>query len=133
MRNYDDIIGLPHHVSDSHPHMPVADRAAQFAPFAALTGYGDIIDETGRFTEEKGEPDEARLAEFDETLRIVLERGGRASIVYFEEDARKQGGAYRLCSGTIVRADSIFRRLVMKDGTVIDFENIIDIEPGTEE
>lgn len=132
MKNYDDIIDLPHHVSDSHPHMPVADRAAQFAPFAALTGYGDIIDEAGRFTEEKEEPDEARLAELDETLRTVLERGGRASIVYFEEDARKQGGAYKVYTGTIARADGIFRRLVMKDGTAIDFENVIGIEPEEE-
>ena len=53
--NYEDIIGLPHHVSQRHPHMPVSDRAAQFAPFAALTGYGDVIKETARQTEERPE------------------------------------------------------------------------------
>ena len=92
MSRYDDILDLPHHVSSVHRPMPRADRAAQFAPFAALTGYGEIIDETGRLTDAREEADEARLAELDEKLREVMQSGGEATFLCFVEDARKQGG-----------------------------------------
>ena len=75
--NYDDIINLPHHVSERHPHMPVSDRAAQFAPFAALTGYGDVIKETARLTETRPELSEDEKARMDQTLRAVLIRRGK--------------------------------------------------------
>ena len=75
--NYDDIINLPHHVSERHPHMPVSDRAAQFAPFAALTGYGDVIKETARLTEARPELSEDERAEMDQTLRAVLNTQGK--------------------------------------------------------
>ena len=104
--NYDDIINLPHHVSERHPHMPVSDRAAQFAPFAALTGYGDVVRETARLTEARPELSEDEKAEMDQTLRAVLNtQGENAEIVvtYFAPDARKSGGAYRKAAGKIRR------------------------------
>ena len=71
MGNYDDIIGLPHHVSEVHPQMGRIDRAAQFSPFAALTGYSDAIRETGRLTEERVELDEDMKEGLDEKLRML--------------------------------------------------------------
>ena len=100
--NYDDIINLPHHVSERHPHMPVSDRAAQFAPFAALTGYGDVIRETARLTEARPELSEDERAEMDQTLRAVLNTQGKNAeivVTYFAPDARKSGGAYRRAAG----------------------------------
>ena len=128
MSKYDDIISLPHHVSLTHPHMPRADRAAQFAPFAALTGYGDVIDETARLTDERAEPAEERLSELDRKLRAVMaEQNAEATIVYFVEDGRKAGGSYRTYSGKIVRVDGARRRVVTEDGGEIPFESLIEI------
>lgn len=106
--NYDDIINLPHHVSDRHPHMPVLDRAAQFAPFAALTGYGDVIKETARLTEARPELSEDEKAEMDQTLRTVLNtqrENAQIVVTYFVPDAKKSGGAYRRAAGKIRRVD----------------------------
>ena len=74
--NYEDIIGLPHHVSQRHPHMPVSDRAAQFAPFAALTGYGDVIKETARQTEERPELSEDEMEILNYKLRLSWSKTG---------------------------------------------------------
>ncbi len=127
MKNYDDIIGLAHHVSATHPHMPVADRAAQFAPFAALTGYEEVIDETGRLTDVRPEPDEARLADLDAALRALLVQGGEAHIVYFEPDARKAGGRMVTCAGRIARVDAAHGRLVLEDGTAVALARIVEL------
>ena len=127
MSRYDDILDLPHHVSSVRQPMPRADRAAQFAPFAALTGYGEIIDETGRLTDVREEADEARLAELDEKLREVMQSGGEATLLCFVEDARKQGGRYELRTGRIRKVVGVFRRLVLEDGSAVDIENIVDI------
>lgn len=115
--NYDDIINLPHHVSERHPHMPVSDRAAQFAPFAALTGYGDVIKETARLTETRPELSEDEKARMDQTLRAVLNtQGENAGIVvtYFAPDARKSGGAYRKAAGKIRRVDETENTLILE-------------------
>ena len=104
--NYEDIIGLPHHVSQRHPHMPVSDRAAQFAPFAALTGYGDVIKETARQTEERPELSEDERAALDYKLHAVLSIPGQKpeiTITYFVPDPRKSGGAFRKAAGRIRR------------------------------
>lgn len=115
--NYDDIINLPHHVSERHPHMPVSDRAAQFAPFAALTGYGDVIKETARLTETRPELSEDEKARMDQTLRAVLNaQGENAGIVvtYFVPDARKSGGAYRRAAGKLRRVDEAEDTLILE-------------------
>lgn len=127
MSKYDDIIGLEHHVSKMHPHMSVADRAAQFAPFAALTGYEEVIDEAGRLTQQRIQADEDRLAELDVALRAVLAQGGAVKLVYFAEDDRKEGGSYRTIVGRIRKVDEVGRRLIMEDGTAISTDCIIEL------
>lgn len=127
MSKYDDIIGLEHHVSKTHPHMSVADRAAQFAPFAALTGYEEVIDEAGRLTQQRIQADEDRLAELDDALRAVLAQGGAVKLVYFAEDDRKEGGSYRTIVGRIRKVDEVGRRLIMEDGTAVSTDCIIEL------
>ena len=91
--SYDDIINLPHHVSDRYPHMPMYDRAAQFAPFAALTGHEEAINETSRYTEERIELTEEQKENIDRELQELRDRGTECNvrIVYFEPDELKKG------------------------------------------
>ena len=124
---YEDMYDLPHHVSRTRPRMSVADRAAQFAPFAALTGYGAVIGEAARLTDTRPAQDEERLAELDGALRGYMADGAQVTVVYFEEDARKAGGAYKTCTGRIAKLDGVFKRIVMEDGTAIEAEEIVDI------
>mgnify|MGYP005779672311 FL=1 len=117
MSRYDDIIDLPHHRSKTHPHMPIADRAAQFAPFAALTGYGDAVEETARYTEEKLEPDADRLAELDERLCELLQHldeRPKVRVTYFVKDEKKTGGRYVTQSFVIRKVDTYAKILVKK-------------------
>ena len=96
MGNYDDIIDLPHHVSETHPPMSRADRAAQFSPFAALTGYDAAVRETARMTERRIELDEGVKAELNARLNCILEHLSehpQVSITYFMPDEKKSGGA----------------------------------------
>ncbi len=126
---YDDIIDMPHHVSDRHPHMSVHDRAAQFAPFAALTGHGAAIAETARLTEEKHELDESQKAVLDQKLMNIMYNADEknVNVDYFVADERKSGGRYERFTGRIRRIDEYERVLVMEDGTVIPIDNIQDI------
>src|ERR1035437_4752031 len=97
MDPYDDIIHLPHHISTTHPHMSAYDRAAQFAPFAALTGHDAAIAETARLTERRVELDEYSKADLNQRLCIIQDRMDEqpeVSITYFQPDQRKTGGAY---------------------------------------
>ena len=126
MSRYDDILNLPHHVSSVHRPMPRADRAAQFAPFAALTGYGEVIGEAQRRTQARPEQDEARLAELDAALRTVMLQGGGVHLVYFVEDARKEGGRFCTADGVIRRIDDA-GRIVLEDGTAIPLADIVDL------
>ena len=108
----------------------MADRAAQFSPFAALSGYGDAVKETARLTGQRIELDESAKAALDEKLRLlaeVIEDRPEAVITYFLPDRRKAGGEYVTVSGTVKRADSVQRELVMTDGTRIPVEDILDI------
>ena len=121
MSRYDDIIGLPHHRSKTHPHMSVADRAAQFAPFAALTGYGDAVEETARYTEEKLEPDADRLAELDERLCELLQHldeRPKVRVTYFVKDAKKTGGRYVTQSFVIKKVDTYAKILVTEEKNI---------------
>ncbi len=127
--NYDDIINLPHYVSKTHPQMAMIDRAAQFSPFAALTGHSDAIDETARLTEHKIELDENRKEVIDEKLRAVSECGEEVQIevTYFVPDRRKDGGEYVAVSGAVKKVDGISREIIMRDGRIISIENIYDV------
>ena len=122
MGNYDDIIGLPHHVSEVHPQMGRIDRAAQFSPFAALTGYSDAIRETGRLTEER--------VELDEDMKIEEGDYPEAAITYFQPDNRKEGGSYVTVSGRVKKIDGYGQALVMVDGRRVlikDIEGLSDL------
>lgn len=127
---YYDIIDLPHHVSATHPQMPIADRAAQFSPFAALTGHHEAIQEAGRMTSEKRELDDNAKSILDQKLQIILEhplQTQEIEITYFLPDPQKEGGAYISCTGTIKTLDVQNRLLTMTDGTAIPIDDIIDL------
>ena len=129
-RSYDDIIDLPHPTAAKHPRMPVADRAAQFSPFAALTGYEAAVQETARLTDERIELNEDELAALDEKLRTVLAWNGEAplvSITYFQADGRKAGGSYNTAQGYIRKLDELRRVIVMQDGSKIPVDDVLEI------
>lgn len=128
---YDDIIHLPHHVSETRSRMSLHDRAAQFMPFAALTGYDAAILETARLTENRVELAEDRQATLNARLALVqehLKEEPEIAIVYFVPDARKEGGAYRTVVGRAKKIDPIERRVIMQDGTGIPMEDIYTVE-----
>ena len=109
---YDDIINLPHYVSATRPQMPMLDRAAQFAPFAALTGYDAAIKETGRLTDEKIEMDEEALNILNMKFQILVDNlhdEPEVSFTYFKPDERKAGGAYLEVTGTVKKVDDFER------------------------
>ena len=134
---YDDIIQLPHHVSTSHPQMSLLDRAAQFSPFAALTGHDAAIKETQRLTEEWVELNEDRKNLLDEKLQMIREslfnkKDGyglpKVMFTYFKPDEKKRGGAYLSVQGKVKKIDEYRHRVIMEDGTVLPIEYIADIE-----
>ena len=127
---YDDIIGLAHHVSRNRPAMPMRDRAAQFAPFAALTGYDAVIRETARLTDRRVELDECRRQELDAALRDLAARlpsRPEVLVTYFLPDARKEGGEYVHVSGRLRKIDSLTRTLILEDGTVIPIDDVLEL------
>ena len=133
MGKYDDIIGLPHHVSDRRAPMSRMDRAAQFAPFAALTGYEDAVAETARLTEQRVELDENRRAELDQRIRLLAEKLSlqpEVTVTYFEPDQRKSGGAYLCVTGQVWKVDPYTQALFLTDGTEIPFGEIIGLDGG---
>lgn len=129
--SYEDIIHLPHPVSATHPQMPVSDRAAQFAPFAALTGYEAAIKETARQTDEKVELDENEKAILDEKLRMVQETLGERpeiTITYFQQDDKKAGGSYISVTGYVKKIDPYGHSILMEGGLRIHIDEILGIE-----
>lgn len=128
MGAYDDIIHLPHPTSARHPRMPMIDRAAQFSPFAALVGHGAAIEETARLTVRKIELTEDEKTLLDEKLRLLLETGGEGVFTYYLPDERKDGGAYITAEGAVKRIDPLEGRVVLKNGTAIHIEDILEIE-----
>ena len=131
MGKYDDIIDLPHYVSETHPPMSRADRAAQFSPFAALTGYDAAVRETARVTERRIELDEGVKAELNARLNCILEHLSehpQVSLTYFVPDEKKSGGAYRTVTGTVRKLDSFAKTLTLVDGTVVPMEEMVHVE-----
>lgn len=130
MNNYNDIINLPHHESKKYKRMPIINRAAQFTPFAALTGYEDAIEETGRLTTERKEIDEYLKAEINDKLSFLahsLETAPKVSITYYVPDLRKDGGEYVKRTGTVEKVDSN-KRIVVLNGEEINIADITDID-----
>ena len=128
MRAYDDIIDPPHPTSAKHPRMSMADRAAQFSPFAALVGHGAAIRETARLTDQKIELTEDEKAVLDDKLCLLLDTGGEAVFTYFRPDEKKDGGAYVTAAGSIKKLDLMERRVVLTGGAVIPVDDIIEID-----
>lgn len=131
IHKYDDIINLPHHVSSTRPHMSIEERAAQFSPFAALTGHEDAIKETARQTEREIILDENELEILDEKLKAILSDKSdnkNIKVVYYVPDENKNGGKYVECSGRVKRMDEYRHVLVMEDGTEINVGRIVDIQ-----
>lgn len=127
---YDEIMGLPHHVSTTRPQMPMSDRAAQFAPFAALTGYDSAIKETGRLTDERIELDEEALTALDRKYQLLmdtLDDAPEVTIIYFQPDERKAGGQYVSATGTVKKVDTFGRRILLQDGTRIPLDSVYDL------
>lgn len=128
---YDDIINLPHHVSATRPQMSMMDRAAQFSPFAALTGYDAAIKETGRLTDEKIMMDEEGLNILNMKFQILIDNlfeEPEITITYFKPDERKSGGAYIEVTGTVKKFDEFERQIMMQDGTKIPMDDVLDVE-----
>ena len=128
---YDDIINLPHHVSIKHPHMTAINRAAQFSPFAALTGYDAAIKETARLTDERMELDEYSTNALSDRLQIIAARiteQPEIAITYFRPDTMKSGGSYVTATSAAKKIDEHKRIVIMTDGTTIPIDEIVGIE-----
>lgn len=128
---YDDIINLPHHVSAKHPQMELLDRAAQFSPFAALTGHEDSIRETARRTEEFLELEEDKKEQLDEKIHVLQEnlwKKPEIIVTYFVPDEKKDGGAYVTHRGRIRKIDTYRHRLLFEDGTNVGMQYIFEID-----
>lgn len=131
MGKYDDIINLPHHTSSKRPRMSMIDRAAQFSPFAALTGYDAAVKETARLTDRRIELDEYSKAALDERLRLVqehLKEYPEVTITYFQPDDRKDGGAYLSITGSVKKIDTYEKCIVMMDKQKIPIDEIFVID-----
>lgn len=129
--SYDDMIHLPHHVSEKHPRMSAADRAAQFAPFAALTGHSAAIQETARLTDRRIDLDDGAKAVLDRkqcALAAIISEQPEVSVTWFEPDERKAGGRYVTTIGRLQKTDSHARVLVLTDGTRIPLDDILALE-----
>lgn len=128
---YEDIINLPHHELTTRQRMPRINRAASFAPFAALTGYDDAVRETARLTSERIELDEGTKEVLNDKLRIALDKADEQpeiSITYFLPDTWKSGGAYVTVKAVIKRIDEYERLVILTDKSTIPIDDIYEIE-----
>jgi len=128
---YEDIINIPPHISKRHPQPSMMDRAARFAPFAAITGYEEMVLEEARVTEECIDLDEGALALLNEKLNMIqefLDEEPEVTITYFEPDKKKSGGAYVSVTGTVKRIDEYEHLILMTDGKKIYIDGIYNIE-----
>ena len=127
---YAHIINLPRHISPTRPQMSVSDRAAQFAPYSALSGYDDEVKETARLTERRIELDEGEIEVINRRLTALInsQEAPMAKITYFVPDGRKSGGKYVTAEGEIAYVDTFKRQIRMIDGRAIPIDEIIGLE-----
>ena len=141
---YADIIDLPHHQSAKRKHMSLHDRAAQFAPFAALVGYDEMVDEEARLTDRQISPGESDLDRLDRIFRCLtaqLSAGQRPeiSVLVFVPDARKAGGRYETVTGRAKRLDPVEKKLILLGSSIppeeisLNLDRILDLEGITED
>jgi hypothetical protein len=128
---YDDIIGLPRHVSSTRPQMSRENRAAQFSPFAALTGYDAAVRETARLTERKPELGESAGADLDMKMNMLedmMDSRPEITVTHFVPDEKKEGGAYVTITGVARKIDGYERAIVLTSGEKIEISNILEID-----
>ncbi len=128
---YEDIVELPPHISKKHPQPSMMDRAARFAPFAAITGYEEMVLEEARVTEERIDLDEGTLSLLNEKLNMIqefLDEEPEVTITYFEPDKKKAGGAYVSVTGTVKRVDEYEHLVLMNDGKKIPINEIYNLQ-----
>ena len=128
---YEDIVNLPRHISQVHPQATMADRAARFSPFAAISGYEDMVKEAARVTEERIDITDATKELLNEKLNMIIEfldEEPEVTITYFEPDKKKDGGAYISITGTVKRIDEYERIVLMSDDKKIRIDEIYAIE-----
>ncbi|MCX4257768.1 MAG: hypothetical protein OSJ54_12700 [Oscillospiraceae bacterium] len=131
MGKYDDILNLPHHVSNTRPHMSMHDRAAQFSPFAALTGYDDTVRETARLTDEKLELTADRINDLNQKIAFLKEHAEERpeiTVEYFIPDEKKSGGKYVTLLGKFRRIDEYNHNMVFTSGEEIPLNDIFEID-----
>ncbi len=126
--NYDDIINLPHHTSETRPKMSMHDRAAQFSPFAALTGHDAALEETARLTDTRIELDECEKEILNEKLMMISDGTQVVTVTWFKPDERKFGGAYVNVTDTVKKIDVYSREIIMSNGERIPVDEIYDIK-----
>lgn len=124
---YQDIINLPHYEPKKHPRMSIEARSAQFAPFSALTGYDDVVKETGRLTQRKLELSEEQKINISLKLQEALDNKKEVLIKYFIKDTKKQGGKYSEKTGIIKKYDQIKQMIIFYDKTQIEINNVVEI------
>ena len=129
--NYDDLLSLPHHTSKTRPRMSRHDRAAQFAPFAALTGYEAVVKEAARLTDERPALTEDEVAELDARLRLAMELDAEVTVTWFRPDTKKSGGSYVSSTGYVKKADELKRAIIMQDGSEVPIDGISAIQSAT--
>ena len=130
MGKYDDIINLEHHVSKNHKQMSIYDRSAQFAPFAALVGYDESINEAGRFVEQKSELSSDKIIEISNILNYIQQNISSkidVNIIYFKKDKTKDGGKYLSISGVVSNINASTKSITIDNKNKINFDDIIDI------
>lgn len=130
VERYAELLYLPHHTSSRHPPMPRENRAAQFAPFAALTGHVDAVAETARLTQPRAALDESMIAELDARigqLRAQIGTQPAAEITYFVPDHKKEGGAYVTVRGRVCKIRDFEKQIVLEDGTIVPVEQVMDL------
>ena len=130
MNDYEDIINLPHHISQKHPQMSLEARSAQFAPFAALTGYEEVVKETERITVEKIELDEEEKSILNEQIQYILsniDKKIKVCIKYFVPDIKKDGEQYIIIKGIVSKIDK-YKQIIVVNNIEINIKDIIKIE-----
>lgn len=127
---YNDIINLSHHISKKHPRMSLEARSAQFAPFAALTGYDDVIKETARLTSERIDIDEGVKSILNRKLHLIREQiyiKPEITVTYFVPDSKKDGGSYVMITGNVIKIDDYKQKIVLENKIEIPMSEIIKI------